>query len=362
MFKYYPALRFKSGEYNACSRLGRDIGRHVVPRFVIPPPKEVDPELGRTLQQDEISYLTAERIRKNWPVREAFLDTKFVNKYIGETGVKKLFKLVQSDNPNLVAVARMRDLKGDFLRSAIEASSGKLGLHIHFEDALSPEEIVKLLNSVGCESKDCTVFVDFGGAPLDVQDSWMIVADVLEKIWSSAPWRRIVFQGSSYPDKNLASVGGSYSSVRHEWDAFWKAAEESGVPPELLSFGDYGADCSKIGFPKGGGKPIPHARYTTLKAIEVVRGKDDQTYAESMRDVFGRLIRSEHFLGRGYSPADNRIWQVASGILGAGGPSTWRELNMVHHMTLVVRQIGERYGLKFAEVPFVAPQEQLSLI
>ncbi len=49
MLPYRPALRFKQGEYLAAARIPREIQKYIEPYFIIPPPKERDPEKGGPL-------------------------------------------------------------------------------------------------------------------------------------------------------------------------------------------------------------------------------------------------------------------------------------------------------------------------
>ena len=105
MLPYYPALRFKQGEYRACWRIAPDIQRYVLPRFVIPPPKERDPETGSPLTPDEIAHFTGDRIGKHWPLHKAFLDPQYVATALGDAGIKRLFRIAQSRNPNLTAAS-----------------------------------------------------------------------------------------------------------------------------------------------------------------------------------------------------------------------------------------------------------------
>src|ERR1700739_4131918 len=105
MLPYYPALRFKQGEYTAGAKIARDIQRHIQPRFIIPPPTESDPEKGKQLTADEGAYLTGERIGKHWPLNPAFLDAQFVASQLGNDGLKRLFGVAQQRNKKLVAVA-----------------------------------------------------------------------------------------------------------------------------------------------------------------------------------------------------------------------------------------------------------------
>src|ERR1700692_3995783 len=82
---YVPALRLKQGEYRVLRRLSPDIAEKILPRLVIPPPKERDPEKRRPLTKDEIVYETGRRIAEHAPLRDVLLDVRFLFEELGET-------------------------------------------------------------------------------------------------------------------------------------------------------------------------------------------------------------------------------------------------------------------------------------
>jgi hypothetical protein len=70
-------------------------------------------------------------------------------------------------------------------------------------------------------------------------------------------------------------------------------------------------------------------------------------------------VRSGRFAGRGFCSADDYIFKTAMGWDGPGNGTTWREINTAHHITRVVRDIGNIRGMSFAEPKF--SDDQLSL-
>lgn len=166
MLPYYPALRFKLGEYTACSRLPAEILENIVPRFIIPPPKERDPELGRAPTPDEIAYWSGRRIGRCWPFRPAFLDAQYVASILGDSGLARLFEVAGSYNPNLVPIATVSDLKNPLFRELINATVPRLGIFDHYE-GFDAEQLVVDVSKLGCLPQDCVVFVDFSGADLN---------------------------------------------------------------------------------------------------------------------------------------------------------------------------------------------------
>jgi Beta protein len=358
MLPYRPALRFKQGEYLAAAKIPRDIQKHIEPYFIIPPPKERDPEKGRPLTLDEIAYQTGERIGKHWPLYRAYLDPQYVLLALRDAGVQQMFRIAQARNPMLVPVVTVSQLGNPLWRQFLRPVAPRLAINLPYEQ-IDPVALVEGLKAIGCRAEDVDIFIDFTGAPFDLEDIASSVAGILDSVAEIAPWRSITFQGSAYPTKNPAEEGKDFLVPRREWSVFLQAMAECSVAPERIGFSDFGADCGEINFPKkSGGKPIPHSRYTSAKSTFVVRGASTGKHAVTMTDVFTRLIGSEHFSGQGFSYADRRMWEAAKGHASCGNPSMWREWNMAHHMVRVVRDLGAMVGITFADGPVTTISEQ----
>lgn len=360
MLPYHPTLRLKLGEYVAASRIAPDIQKHVRPRFVICPPKERDPEKGAPLTPDEIAHYSGERMGKYWPVRPAFVDAQFVAHTLGDSGLKTLFRIAQGRNPNLIPVATVADLFNPVYRDFLRSASPRLGVYLPYSE-VEPDVLLEGLRAIGASPQDTVVFVDFTGTDLTPSLAAETVAGIFDYLNESAPWARIVFQGSAFPAKNPADAGGDKLIPRDEWKTFLAALRECSVQREVISYGDFGADCGEMTFStKGGGRPIRHLRYTTPDNTLVVRGEKEGRDGEVMKQVFQRILDSGHFAGQHFSYADDRIWRGAKGLDGSGNASMWREWNTAHHITRVVRDLGAMEGIKFSDSTVTQPSKQLS--
>lgn len=362
MLPYHPALRFKQGEYTAGARIAREIQQHVEPRFIIPPPKEADPEKGKPLTADEIASLTGERIGKHWPLYPAFLDAQYVAPMLGNSGLRQLFRAAQGRNRKLAAVATVADLFNPLFAHFLRTSRPRIGIYLPYEE-IDTATLLEGVKALGCAPEDCVLFLDFTGAPLEVDGVAASVAAIIDELGTAARWGRLVFQGSAFPIKNPADHGGKFLVPRREWRVFLDALKECSVSPELLGYGDYGADCGEINFPRkgGGGRAIRHLRYTGMSHTLIVRGAEQGKDADVMRDVCQRVLESGHFAGQRFSYADDRIWRGAKGLDGPGNASMWREWNMAHHMTRVVRDLGALAGVTFSDGYASEPDRQGSL-
>lgn len=362
MLPYHPALKLKLGEYVAASRISPDIQRLVCPRFVICPLKERDPEKGAPLTPAEIAHFSGERMGKYWPIRPAFIDTQFAAPDLGDDGVKTLYRIAQGRNPKLIPVASVSDLFNPIFRLFLAPARPRLGIYLPYSE-VNPTILLEGLKAIGCDPADAVVFIDFTGTDLNPTIAAGSVAAIFDRLNEAAVWARLVFQGSAYPKKNPADAGGYALVPRDEWKTFHAAAREWSLPKGVAAYGDFGADCGEMVFPNGSsGRAILHLRYTTTEHTLVVRGKKDGKDLAVMKDVFQRILDSGHFAGQSFSYADDRIWRGAKGLDGSGNASMWREWNMAHHLTRVVRDLGAIEGITFGGGHVSTAPEQISLL
>ncbi|ENR17627.1 hypothetical protein C066_00433, partial [Brucella sp. UK5/01] len=181
MLPYHPALRFKQGKYTAIAKIARDIQRQIQPRFIIPPPKENDPAKGRPLTPDEIAYETGRRIGKSWLFEVAFLDAQYVVSLLGDSGMRTLFRIAQSQNSKLVAVAAVDDLFNPTYAAFLRASTPRIAVFVPYERG-DTTRILDGVKSIGCIPEDCVVFVDFNKAPFELEGIERSVATIFDEL------------------------------------------------------------------------------------------------------------------------------------------------------------------------------------
>ncbi|WP_411901905.1 beta family protein [Methylorubrum thiocyanatum] len=369
---YVPALRAKAGEIKGLQRLAPDVSSKIKPHLIIPPPKDIDPEKQRQLTQDEIVYGTGRKIAEHWPLREAFLDVRFLFKEFGvDSGhdwLQRMFDVARHALAKPIPVMTIAEALGPqshAYKKILANGPTKVVIRINFDEVDSEiaTRLAAALSAMEIKDEDCVLLADFAEADFsDPSIVGEIAQGVLESLQDIGRWKAVVFQGSNYPIKNPAADNGSFEVSRNEWLA-WKAAVKlNGSSPDHLIFGDYGADCAKIEFKKkGGGIPIRHYRYTTPSKWLVVRGVPSGAAKDIMRQVCNRVLNSGYFAGREFSSADDFIYKSAQGWEGPGNGTTWREINTTHHITRVVRDIGEIKGYNFIDRQVSSPSKQDSM-
>lgn len=370
---YVPALRLKQGEYKGLRRLSPDVADKILPRLVIPPPKERDPEKRRPLTKDEVIYETGRRIAAHWPLRNALLDVRFLFKDFGEIEsadwLPRIFDVAREAGARPIPMVELSDARTPRIvgtrQTLARNEISKIGIRVEYteiDDDL-PEKITALMMALGVTPNECTVLADFADADFSNPEA---VADIaqraVEDLQFIGRWHQIVFQGTNYPVVNPAQPNSKKEIPRNEWLAWKRAIKLDGKSSNHLLFGDYGADCAEFKFSnKSGGIPIRHYRYATPGSWLVVRGEATGKTDQVMQDVCQRILASGLFAGRQFSSADDYIYRTAKGWDGPGNGSTWREINTAHHITRVVRDIGAIKGISFSDVKVSDPTDQFSL-
>ena len=368
---YAPVLRLKQGEYLALADLRPDVASHVIPHLIPPPPKERDPEKGRPLTPEEMVYETGRRVALYWPYRPCFLDPRFLFTPLGLEGsagwLKRLFKVATESGGRPVPVFALEDYEGDRfsgIGAVIDGAGVGLGIRLTLTDLVDVnlrDRLHKvLLKRLKVKPDSCTVILDMTEADLSLPDTHELVAAFHMQVMEVGLWHSVIFQGTSYPETNPAPVGGSIEVPRLEWATWRDAALSDPVVRRGLLFGDFAADSAKFNFGKGG-RTIPHYRYAGSKSWTVVRAAKGVPLKIAMPTLARSIVESDLFAGRGFSIADRMLQDTALELGGPGNATTWRRINIGHHITRVVIDLGHMLHFSITTHVEETPAPQKSL-
>ncbi|MEL6857751.1 MAG: beta family protein [Pseudomonadota bacterium] len=368
-FFYMPALRMKQGELSGLRDLQSDIFDHVLPRFIVPPRKERDAEFNAAMfELDEIPN-TAGVISRYILDRVISLDCEYLYDDFGEASsnrwLPKMFEANWHHGVPAIPCVSLSDLlssRVDGIRDSINADSfPKLVIRVGEADLIDPEmmkeRVEAALEVLRVEPQACIIVADFKGSGFDeVEIAAGVVGGAIESLQELGLWYRVGFQGTHYPLKNPAGSSETVLHPRNEWLAWKKGIDFGPSTPDQMMFGDYAPDHAKMNFKQSGGRPHRHYRYTTPKDWLISRGPDEGRDAYAMQSVSRAIVNSGYYAGREFSEGDDFIYQSAQGAV-CGNPTNWRQVNVCHHVTRVVRDMGKVKGLFFSAKPI-----QLSLI
>jgi len=368
---YFPKIRLKQGEYLALADLESDVAQHVAPHIVAPPPKERDPEKGRPLTNDEMVYETGRRVGHHWPMRPCLLDAGFLVDALGESDAEqwlpRLFRVAIDSAALPMPVFSLGDIEGALSKAVqrtLAVTKDGLAIKVTLSDLLDPDLTSRLhraLIKLILKPHECVLILDFSQADLTIFGVHETVIGSFRQISEIGLWNAVVFQATNFPESNPAPAGGEIRVPRLEWDIWRRATEADDVVRQGLSYGDFGADSAKFNFGGKRAKIIPHYRYATENDWRVIRGGKDETMAAAMARIARQIIDSQDFAGRNFSRADEMMHDLSLGLSGPGNATSWRRINIGHHITRVVTDLGRIRGFDIARRVSEAPAVQLSL-
>ena len=369
-FLYSPALRMKSGELLGLFELAPDVADSILPRLIAPPPAERKGERIPMLEVGDQSPDVSRALSVNWPKRPVLLEATYLIREFGRDRLglwlPKMFDSARKAYALPIPLVTSKELLGHDVapyRACIDPTASiKLGVVFKADDLVDDEglkRVLAVIDSLGIQAEHCVAIADFPNEEFANPDVVApVIGGVLETLQSAAKWRQIIFQGTSYPKKNLAAPGGCHIAPRNEWLAWKKAVQFDPATTDYLMFGDYAADHARMSFKGGAAAPIPHYRYTAHDAWLIQRGSDKGTWSAVMRDVCRRIVQHPEFAGRNFSAADETIFQTASVGGSVGKPTDWRGINTTHHITRVVTDIGAIRGMTFRQAAIAEFQDQ----
>ncbi|MEE3624541.1 hypothetical protein UCD39_11145 [Nitrospirillum sp. BR 11752] len=369
---YIPALRLKKGELAGLRDLAPDIATHIVPRMIVPPPMERDPSQGDLFTKGSFPDISS-TLASHWANKEVLIETTHILDEFGRDQIglwlPKMFERARDASVQAIPLVSLSDfLNGNvdaYSASANHSSQLKIGIIASSADLADNDSLkraVDLLQKKNIQPDQSLIIADFHDADFSQVDLVApIISAVLESLQMLAPWKKIAFQGTNYPEKNPAEPGSYYVVPRNEWLAWQKAVNFDPLTAEHMIFGDYAADCSNLNFGTNKAIAIRHYRYTTGDSWLVQRGLDTGPHKTNMESVCSEILASGLFSGRSFSSADNYIYLTAKGLAGPGNATDWRAINTTHHITRVVNDIGKIKHISFKRKALTPLAEQMIL-
>jgi hypothetical protein len=344
---YSASLREKGGELRALRSLDKVSKDRLLPILVALPLSEKE---NANFTLEGLVKREVGRVQSSWEQRVCLWDSRFLvfdrdnatedGKWLG-----KLLTQFSVFRTRIIPVVGLREKvhRTSVLASHARDSGSGMAIRINFDDIQDYELLASTLKNLRTVPEDCVLVVDISDADISEHDEFAkSLVGWLFALKAKGNWAKIILTGSSFPIKNPAPVMGDATSPRLEWKLWkWTIGIEPGLR-DFVMFGDFGADNAHFKF-EGGGRPIPHLRYTSDPDWHTVRG--DTTYP-SLRGVSKRITDSGYYQGRDFSEGDEFIWDCGAGTINTADPTAWRAVNMNHHMTQVIVDLANFYGIK----------------
>ncbi|MBE0472117.1 MAG: beta family protein [Methyloprofundus sp.] len=350
-FIYMPILKWRLGEYQALMRLNPNIKDAILPLIIVPPVEyDFEDQCPKKTVQEHISPF-AERLNDKWGTGRVlidFHDTLEENTVSdGVLVIDYVFDGLRLKSLNAVPVINIL-LSGNLYLNAVKriVSMDKNGVafRVKFNQLMSPgldeaiQEIIKFLN-LEYQCVDLVIDLEVPRSFEPYLDFAKALSHAINKISKLNDFRSFVVAGTSLNLSEIKKPGAEV--VRHEWLLYKQLVNELALWRKPV-FGDYAIEhpdfiSLDMRFINPAGKIV----YTTENTWLVPKGKSFRENRDQMISHCETIINSGHFCQKEYSAGDKRIYDTFHKLEGTGNQTTWKEVGVSHHLTLVVNQAAK---------------------
>ena len=352
---YCPTLRGKPGEFEGLLRLWSPIKPRIAPTIVLPSLPSFDLLKKRALDKKEAPRIHAKRIASCWHGLPFFLEARFLRFDLDPnedaTHLKRLLYYLEKMECKGIPTIDLRTAPHRLktFTDYISNTGSGVALRCSLGDIDRPsveDDVLKTLRLLNVDFAEVALVIDLSDAAIiGVPEFATLIVHAFSRLADIGPWAKIVVTASNYPEKNPADVNKHAIVPRREWAAWKAAARRDDRIEKRLTFGDFGADHGKLFFANSGGSPITHWRYATPESRLITRGGPSSEKIDgSIRFAAARIVNTNYFAGERFSWGDEFIVDCASGAGGRGYSTVWRAVNINHHMTQALVDIGAFHG------------------
>jgi hypothetical protein len=351
-YLYVPILKWRMGEYQSLLRMRGDLKPKMLPLIELCPP-EYDFEaerLKKTIDEQLVTF--AQRLKKKWGERLAFVDGLLLEASDRMKGgvhpMAFVFDGVRAEGGRIIPVTGLErdEAYQGAVRSAAKADGLGVCLRVSLDevaDEAFDERIKTLLLLLDVSLAETDIILDLRAANFEpVVALAALLAGLIENSPVFAKVRSLTLAGTAFPP-SMGSIKTRITEIkRSEWLVY--KAVCAALPPAMRRpmFGDYAiAGPERVSIDMRKVKPAASVRYATHDIWLVAKGSNvrDNGFGQ-FRDLCKEITESKSYLDREFSKGSEHIFDCAFAGASTGNLTTWRWVGTNHHMTKVLDDLA----------------------
>lgn len=292
---------------------------------------------------------SAEMVSKAWPHPDEVIWVHCLNLQdeTEEDFASRISSLFQALESRTKAVPVLTETEApavlDAVREVITRDSRGAVLRLDVEDIVDPAadaagKIATTLDILGLSQEEADIVIDCG---LLREEAPAILAAVAAQAVSALPnlehWRNVAVAFSAFPQMVGEVVAENSVGVLPRYDAAAFIALCAEVERTLI-YSDYA-----VGIPTYSTAPfapIPNIKYTTDREWHVHRAFAKTGPSPQYIGLAKDIVAAPYYSGPQFSPGDQQINDVASGVSGPGNATTHLRAAMSHHLHVVLHRLA----------------------
>ncbi len=358
---YVPILRWKKAEQIALCKLDHACTARMTPLIELVPKEFTQKKSVKSLSVDETLSKTAQQIFRRWGQASLFIDLWHLPHHLrtehGEHFLKALSEMCQTYQESLIPVTGLkRDAAYQFAVSAtIKTYNQGVCIRLSRDDvqrASLPNDLSNLLSSLKLSPDKVDLLVDLR----IIDDSVPSFASLCDRIPRLDQWRTFIVASGAFPkDLSHLEKNRQHQLKRLDWLTWRDQVIASPTLKRRPTYSDYTIQHPIYSEPSEGSNISASIRYTYDEYWVIMRG-------EGVLNVEGPgsaqwpanaqlLCDRREFCGPSFSYGDKYIKEMSLQFEQTGNATTWLQAGINHHLTFVVHQLANLFGISTVAVP-----------
>ncbi|AFE57666.1 hypothetical protein Q7S_07110 [Rahnella aquatilis HX2] len=369
---YVPILKTKRAEFSAISQLSQYVKSKFIPLFEIEP-VAIDPDLGTPDKSynDHLNDFGRKLSTSCSAFPVIYIDGILIEDQFISSGdlypITNAIGQARAAGLHIVPVSSpTRNV--NYLNEIDKLVQDEICLRLTVTDLANPQLISRYVSRLNIPYQNIDVVIDLRDSITDDNlqsgQSQTLAAGLINNLQYLNSFRRVILAGGSFPvDLSQISIG-VYSQPRLEW-LLWQALHTGSVLIRQVIYSDYGVqhpDYTRLAtrFPSVSAS----VRYTGNDYFWVFRGKKANQYGYEQYGAHSAdIVVHSDYSGPQFSTGDQDIYDYAqvyaqylhnqnqtpppnpSSYYKFGSAEVWRRIGQNHHITKVVDQLANLYGL-----------------
>ncbi|HFT8240555.1 TPA: beta family protein [Yersinia enterocolitica] len=361
---YIPILKTKRAEYAALNQLDKVIKAKIIPMLELEPvPIDPESDIPEKSYTDFLNGFEQKLTAGCSDFSTIFLDGLLVEEqFITQGDTYPIVNAVdQARNAGFNVVPVSSPTRSTTYHKEIYSLlQGEICLRLTTIDLVNPQLIISYITQLNIPLNKIDIMIDLRDTltadGITSGNNKTLALGLINNLPNVHQYRSLTLAAGSFPvDLSDISVG-IYSQNRLEWE-LWQSVYSSNQLVRHVIYSDYGVQHPE--YPRLTTK-FPSAtasvRYTGDTNFWVFRGRIARRYGFDQYGAHSQsIINHQEYSGTTFSIGDNDINDYAStysqylqnpqGNYKFGSPEVWRRIGQNHHITKVVEQLANLYGL-----------------
>ncbi len=361
---YVPILKTKRAEFTALSQLEPIVKAKVVPILEIEPvPIDPDTEIPDKTYNDMLIGFDQKIASSCDGIPLIYIDGILIEEQFISLG--DTYPIINAVNQARSAGFRVIPVSSPtrtptYLSAIDSLVQNEVCLRLTTTDLVNPQLITAYIQRLNISHENIDVVIDLRDMltedGLNSGHSRMLALGLINNLPNINSFRTIILASGSFPvDLSNISVG-VYSQTRFEW-ILWQGLHRSGELARQGVYSDYGVQHPEYArlatrFPSA----TASVRYTGDDEFWVFRGRLARRYGYEQYGAHAlAIVNHPEYTGPAFSVGDQEIagyaqvysqyMQNPNGTYKFGSPEVWRRIGQNHHITKVVIQLSNLYGI-----------------